>query len=663
MPASPSPLGCAGCGQPRSAWLCAHCGALTNLDGGSVTQVLAVRPHGRTYLARQADGLWVVITEQVFADVEDAAAVQAVDREVESLAGLKHPRLPKLLGYVKRHDDAGALRSFMKMTRVPGTPLDELARARPLTPEQLAGVLRGGLDLLVHIQQSEHPRHHRDLCPAHVLLTSQGLVSLVGFAVARPFADDQQQTAERYIPREQRPGIVDSHSDPYALAMTVLCLLTGRRPSQLRSSSGEVSVPSLPVDRRMSRALQRMLALDPTQRFPDALSARAALDSRPGAQLAAICAVIVLCVGGIVAAKSWREWTARPQAAAAPSSVVARFDGGVITTADVEAEFERLPPVLIDGYPDWRADVVYSLAVQRVAQRIVTSTDAQEAMRGLIDAPGDRRRSRQAFLELLGRVPRPEIVDTDALKNIVAVPRGSPFPSKFAAPGPLEIRLDDSTTLVGEAHDDGTFELALPGSSGVARGFTRILLPVDWLYIELVEPRLTRGNYLIHDTAFSPDRTPVGPTAWRNFPPGPPAWALLAERYPVHFSLELHDGLQQRDAMLAWERVRGTVEHCVRLAAWDQRYKRADVRFDISVEKGVMRSSPARFEKGERLELDLPKLNGHLVAFVRYDQAEFCHFALTRWRFPTAATGSVTLTLQLEGEPWSEKEQAAFHPH
>jgi hypothetical protein len=342
--------------------------------------------------------------------------------------------------------------------------------------------------------------------------------------------------------------------------------------------------------------------------------------------------------------------------------IVARWDAGVVTVAAVQAELDRLPPILLVGYPEFRNDLVYSLAVQQRLEQLaveqgVKGADRFARLRRLIlvpsaSAPGttDLEATRARFEHLAAQVPRPQIVDAAALAAMRPSVRAGVYERGRSTPRDLAIWLGPFVTLTGGQAADGTFELNWRDAPASAGDATVTLPPLDWVFIDLIEPGLTRGNYVVH-TFPSATVAAGGADTWKAMPPPEPGPAALAGRYAVRLTGSQHEGLAEEDVVLAWNRVSPAVGRCLELAAWDSRIEHANVTFSLSVVDGVMKASVPGFDDVRAGPMESK------LAFVRLDHGDWCQYALTRWRFPRDVSGTATLHLSVDGRPWSDEEQ------
>lgn len=168
-------------------------------------------------------------------------AVEAADellvrfeREAKTLAGLSHPNIVKVLEFgewqgtpylVLEYVPGGTLKSAVK------PPLDEHQAARLLAPISRALAYAHERGLV-----------HRDVKPANILVTAEGIPMLSDFGIAKVLRGETETgltgtgvgigTPEYMSPEQGLGQTVDHRSDIYALGVVLYELVTGRRPFQ-----------------------------------------------------------------------------------------------------------------------------------------------------------------------------------------------------------------------------------------------------------------------------------------------------------------------------------------------------------------------------------------------------------------------------------------------
>ncbi len=156
------------------------------------------------------------------------------EREAATLAGLRHPSLPR----VSDHFSEGS-GQFLVMEFIPGKDLLELLeeRGRPFEPQFVLEWAEHLLDTLDYIHSQHPPVIHRDIKPNNLKLTPRGELFLLDFGLAKNATTPTRAggSLRAYTPEyaspEQIRGIgTDARSDLYSLGATLYHLLTGELP-------------------------------------------------------------------------------------------------------------------------------------------------------------------------------------------------------------------------------------------------------------------------------------------------------------------------------------------------------------------------------------------------------------------------------------------------
>ena len=200
-----------------------------------IERVLGKGAMGVVYLARDpVIGRQVALkTLAVPAEVEEAEEFrQRFLREAQAAGILNHP------GIVTVHDagvDEASGLSFIAMEFIEGMSLKELMRSgRPFTYSEVAAVGTALAGALAYAHSKGVV--HRDIKPANIIVTTQGLVKITDFGVARLESSNLTTTGQfigtpNYMSPEQVTGaVVDGRSDLFSLGVVLFELLTGARP-------------------------------------------------------------------------------------------------------------------------------------------------------------------------------------------------------------------------------------------------------------------------------------------------------------------------------------------------------------------------------------------------------------------------------------------------
>ena len=217
-----------------------------------------VRPAGhggmsRVFLAERADGLFEqrVAVKLLRADLDTEMDRTRFAAERRILASLDHPNIARLLdGGVT--DDG---RPYLVLEYVDGQPMDRYCEDRRLgTPERLA--------LFATVAEATAFAHrnlivHRDLKPSNILVTTDGVVKLLDFGLAKLLEGGAGEVAlttrtgarwmtpEFAAPEQVRGQPITTLTDVYQLGVVLYQLLTGRLPFAGRRTLHELEAAVL----------------------------------------------------------------------------------------------------------------------------------------------------------------------------------------------------------------------------------------------------------------------------------------------------------------------------------------------------------------------------------------------------------------------------------
>jgi serine/threonine protein kinase, bacterial len=195
------------------------------------------------------------------------------------LQGVLHPQVPRLGGALSQDGCLWLVREWQA-----GRTLQELFEARAerqmvFGAGEVLLLLRQLLPVLAALHGQELV--HGDLCPSNLLRRdSDGLPVLLDFGLV---VDGDAVTPGYAPPERSRGQAAEPWMDLHALGVTALVLLSGDPPARLLDP-GSLAwrwPASLGDQPALQAALARLLARDPSQRFPSAAQALAALQALP----------------------------------------------------------------------------------------------------------------------------------------------------------------------------------------------------------------------------------------------------------------------------------------------------------------------------------------------------------------------------------------------
>jgi eukaryotic-like serine/threonine-protein kinase len=248
--------------------------------GQSIGQYTLERPvgtggMGSVWLAHRSDGRFEGKVAIKFLHLEalGGPAARRFEMEGRLLATLAHPNIARLL-------DAGvttAEQPYLVLEYIEGHAIDEFCDARRLSVDERVRLFLGVLNAVGHA----HARLivHRDIKPSNIYVTSEGVVKLLDFGVAKllqpiepldtGLRDSTREIGQALTPKfaapEQLLGQpVTTATDIYALGLVLYQLLVGRHPrgggkttdvEWLKSITEEPLLPSeLATDTRLITA-------------------------------------------------------------------------------------------------------------------------------------------------------------------------------------------------------------------------------------------------------------------------------------------------------------------------------------------------------------------------------------------------------------------------
>ncbi len=239
-------------------------------------------------------------------------------REIKLLASLDHPNIAKLNTALTLDNQL-----VMMMEYVDGVTLASRLLGGPIPPADAAKYSDQVLGALSYAHKLNVI--HRDVKPANMMLTSQGVVKLMDFGIARP-NDEAGMTSTgatlgsmNYMSPEQvRCEPVDQHSDLYSMGVSLYEMVTGKLPFRGHSNYSVMSAhlqetPKPPITVRpdlpkaLSDIILMAMAKDPRERFQSAEAFGTALRS-------------VFPTGGAVAVSPISETVRVPQGRPAVSA-------------------------------------------------------------------------------------------------------------------------------------------------------------------------------------------------------------------------------------------------------------------------------------------------------------------------------------------------------
>ena len=211
-------------------------------------------------------------------------------REAQSAAGLNHSKIVAVYDTGEAEDPNTQISvPFIVMELIEGHTLKDVLRdGRKILPERALEFVQGTLEALGYSHRAGII--HRDIKPANVMLTTNGVVKVMDFGIARAVSDTSATmtqtaavigTAQYLSPEQARGETVDNRSDIYSAGCLLYELLVGRPPfiGDSPVSVAYQHVRELPVapseldpeiTQDMDAIVLKSLAKDPADRYQSA---------------------------------------------------------------------------------------------------------------------------------------------------------------------------------------------------------------------------------------------------------------------------------------------------------------------------------------------------------------------------------------------------------
>jgi hypothetical protein len=185
-------------------------------------------PLGLVYRARGFDDPEQLAAVKVFTDIRDPAVFERMRTDLLPLQRLEHANIAKTYD----HGTHAGL-AFIATELVSGTDCARLLENGRRPWREVLSIAVQAARAIKHA----HNRNvlHRDLKPAHFMLTSDGTLKILGFGLAKVFPPPHSHTpaigSAAYIPPETASGKpLTRRSDLYSLGGVLYTLVTGRPP-------------------------------------------------------------------------------------------------------------------------------------------------------------------------------------------------------------------------------------------------------------------------------------------------------------------------------------------------------------------------------------------------------------------------------------------------
>ncbi|WP_310483138.1 serine/threonine-protein kinase [Chamaesiphon sp. VAR_48_metabat_403] len=262
-----------------------------------VTKVLGQGGFGRTYLSQDTGCFDEMCVLKEFSPNDrgrDALkkSKELFQREAQVLYQINHPQIPKFRANFEEQKRLFLVQEYAEGKTVARTLSDRLKNSTTFTELEAVEFLKNMLPVLSHIHAMGII--HRDISPDNIIFRDRDkLPVLIDFGVVKAGVTQLEVSTQihqgttvgkaGYAPGEQlQTGEAYANSDLYALAVTVVVMMTGRKPESLIDKSTMTWkwhqwVPTLSP--WFSKILNKMLSRVPNSRYQSANEVAQALRS------------------------------------------------------------------------------------------------------------------------------------------------------------------------------------------------------------------------------------------------------------------------------------------------------------------------------------------------------------------------------------------------
>ncbi|MBI3153070.1 MAG: serine/threonine-protein kinase [Chloroflexi bacterium] len=244
-----------------------------------IVEILGQGGMGSVYRAVDENlGVHIALKENLFTTDEYARQFRL---EAVILANLRHPNLPRVSDHIVLGDQG----QYLVMDFIEGEDLRfRMERLGMLTEDDAVHIGAAICDALTYLHSRKPPILHRDIKPGNVKITPDGHIFLVDFGLAKVYQNASQATTTGaramtpgYSPPEQYgTARTDPRTDIYSLGATLYAALCGIIPEDgLARAMDNAQLTPLrkrnpKVSRRLAAAIEKAMAVDPSDRFQTA---------------------------------------------------------------------------------------------------------------------------------------------------------------------------------------------------------------------------------------------------------------------------------------------------------------------------------------------------------------------------------------------------------
>lgn len=220
------------------------------------------------YLAKDLtlDSYWAI--KRI--DKRSSIDLEVFKKEVELLASLNHPDVPRIVDRIEN-----SRYYFVCMDFIDGVSLGKKVKVEGAQSEK--DVVRWTkllTDILEYLHEArENPIVYRDMKPDNIMLTQNGRVKLIDFGIAKECIRGKKESGPKvgtrgYAAPEQYKGeCLDERTDIYSLGITMFHLVTGVQPTGSTEQVNSMREINPMISEGLEYIIKKCVKEDPKERY------------------------------------------------------------------------------------------------------------------------------------------------------------------------------------------------------------------------------------------------------------------------------------------------------------------------------------------------------------------------------------------------------------
>ena len=251
-----------------------------------ILRLLGSGGSGSVYLAENVrlKNLWAIKEIQC-----DRTYLPQAERELEVLKNIRHPALPRVVDVVREDGRIYLIEDYFE-----GDNAEEFLTVNGCADTRIAMQWASDIcDIMIFLHSREpEPIIYRDLKPSNIIISPGGAVRLVDFGSVRHYKSGSPSdtiyigTRGYAAPEQYGLGQTSISSDIFSFGVTMLHILTGKRPAEL-FREGRVSGTGVNLPDPLWKLLQKCIEKEPEKRYRNFQEVKSGIraltdDSEPG---------------------------------------------------------------------------------------------------------------------------------------------------------------------------------------------------------------------------------------------------------------------------------------------------------------------------------------------------------------------------------------------